>query len=69
MLVLSRLPGEAIRVGSNVIITLLEVQGRRVRIGVDAPAQIRVLRDELCACARDSVAAQGKNGEETGSCS
>lgn len=47
MLVLSRKQNERIRVGDSVVVTVVRVSGDKVRIGIDAPADVRVLRDEL----------------------
>jgi carbon storage regulator len=47
MLVLTRKPGEKIRIGPEITLTLLEIQGNRVRIGIEAPAHVTVLRGEL----------------------
>jgi carbon storage regulator len=47
MLVLSRRQSERIRVGENIIVTVVRVCGDRVRLGIEAPANMRVLRDEL----------------------
>ena len=47
MLVLSRNRGEEIRIGNNITVRVLESCGNRVRIGIDAPAECRILRGEL----------------------
>lgn len=47
MLVLSRRPGESIVVGTDVVVTVLEVSGDTVRIGVRAPREISVHREEV----------------------
>lgn len=47
MLVLSRKPGEALRVGDDVEMTIVEVKGDMVRIGIDAPRDVQVWRKEL----------------------
>jgi len=47
MLVLSRRVGEMIRVGDDVTVTVLEVRGDVVRIGIQAPRSIAVHRAEL----------------------
>lgn len=47
MLVLSRKRQESIRISDNIVITLLEIQRNTVRIGIDAPKEIPVLRTEL----------------------
>lgn len=47
MLVLSRKAGERLLIGDDVVITVVRVAGNKVRLGVDAPQSVRVLRDEL----------------------
>lgn len=47
MLVLSRKQNERIRVGDAVVVTVIRVSGDKVRIGIEAPPNVRVLRDEL----------------------
>ena len=52
MLVLSRKLLERIQIGENVVITILEIRGKTVRLGIQAPRQIHVKRAEL----QDSIA-------------
>lgn len=47
MLVLSRKVGEKLLIGENIVITVTEVRGDKVRIGIEAPPDVRVLREEL----------------------
>jgi carbon storage regulator len=47
MLVLSRKESQRIRLGDSIVITIVKVSGDKVRIGIDAPADVLVLRDEL----------------------
>jgi carbon storage regulator len=47
MLVLSRKPGEAIHLGKDIVITVVEINGNRVRLGITAPRSVGVLRAEL----------------------
>jgi carbon storage regulator len=47
MLVLSRRENERIRLGDSIVVTVVRVAGDRVRLGIDAPADVLVLRDEL----------------------
>jgi len=47
MLVLSRKPGELIRIGSDVQIMVLGVRGDRVRVGLTAPADVPIHRQEV----------------------
>ena len=49
MLVLSRKPGESIRIGDDIEISIVEVRGDTVRIGINAPRNITILRQELLA--------------------
>ncbi len=49
MLVLSRKPGEAIRIGDDIEISVIEVRGDTVRIGINAPRNVPVFRMELLA--------------------
>jgi len=47
MLVLSRKRGEAITIGNGVTITVLSVQGDKVKLGIVAPAEVSVHRQEI----------------------
>ncbi len=48
MLVLSRKPGEKLVIARDITVTVLEMKGNRVRIGIEAPAQVPIRRQELC---------------------
>jgi carbon storage regulator len=47
MLVLTRKPGERIHIGSGITVTVVSAQGNKIRIGIDAPRDIPVVRGEL----------------------
>lgn len=47
MLVLSRKPGESVNIGDEVRITVLSISGKQVRIGIEAPSDIAVHREEI----------------------
>ncbi|MBI3837596.1 MAG: carbon storage regulator [Planctomycetia bacterium] len=47
MLVLSRRERERIRLGDSIIVTVVRVAGDKVRLGIEAPPHVLVLRDEL----------------------
>jgi carbon storage regulator len=47
MLILTRKLGEVIRVGDQVTVRVLEVRGSQVRLGVEAPADVRIYREEV----------------------
>ncbi len=48
MLVLSRKPGERILIGDDVTITVVRVGMNSVRIGIEAPPNVNIVREELC---------------------
>jgi carbon storage regulator len=47
MLVLSRHRDESIMIGDNVVITIVDIRGDKVRLGIDAPKEIPVHRQEV----------------------
>lgn len=47
MLVLSRKVSEKIHIGDNVVITVVDIGAGRVKIGIDAPRDVRVVRTEI----------------------
>ena len=50
MLVLSRKIGESIQIAGGIRVTVTEVRGGRVRLSIEAPADVRVLRKEIADC-------------------
>lgn len=48
MLVLSRKSGEKIRIGDDVSITVVRIGPNTVRLGIEAPRDLSILREELC---------------------
>ncbi len=60
MLVLSRKASDSILIGTDIKITVLSVEGERVRIGIDAPKSVRILRQETINKSTDEnkIAAQ-----------
>ena len=63
MLVLSRFKNEAIRIGDDVTIVVVEIRGVKVRLGVEAPAEVPVHRGEIWAAIKRAESA----GEHTDS--
>lgn len=47
MLVLTRKVGERIHIGDDVVLTVVRIQGDKVRLGIDAPAHVAVHREEV----------------------
>ncbi len=52
MLILTRKKDEAIRVGDDIRIVLVQIKGGQVRLGIECPSHIRVLREELYEAVR-----------------
>ena len=47
MLVLARREGESIKIGDNVVIKVTRIAGNQVKIGIDAPKSVNIMREEL----------------------
>lgn len=47
MLSLARRPGQKIRIGDDIVLVVREIRGRQVKIGIEAPPHVRVLRQEI----------------------
>ncbi len=52
MLILTRKEGEGIRLGDNIRIVLVQLKGNQVRVGIECPNNMRVLREELYQAVR-----------------
>lgn len=61
MLVLSRKPGEKILIGDQVTVTIVRIGPNTVRLGIDAPRDMNIVREELC-----QTVAPTNGGEATG---
>lgn len=70
MLLLTRKLGENIRIGDDVKITIVEVKGNHVKLGIDAPPSVKVHREEIYERIqqenRRAQALQGGNGGTPG---
>jgi carbon storage regulator len=64
MLVLSRRLGESVVIGDDVVVTVLEIRGDVVRLGVDAPREVQVRRQELLAQVTESNRAAASPDED-----
>ena len=47
MLILTRKPGESLYIGDNVKVTIVEIKGNQIRVGIDAPPELRIYREEI----------------------
>jgi carbon storage regulator len=61
MLILSRKTDEKIMIGDDITITIVEVRGDQIRIGVDAPKNVKVFRREVF----DAIKAENKAAAES----
>ena len=55
MLVLSRSEGESVMIGSDIVVTVLEVRGDVVRIGIAAPREVKVHREEVYRALEEAI--------------
>ena len=63
MLVLSRKVGERIQLGDQITITLVKINGNAVRLGIDAPPEMSVVRQELVVVRQELAEHQRPYGE------
>lgn len=47
MLILTRKPGESLYIGDDIKITIVEIKGHQIRVGIDAPRDIKIHREEV----------------------
>ena len=65
MLVLTRKLGENIRIGESVKITVLEVRSGQVKLGIDAPPDVKVHREEIYARIQEENRRSAAGGKPT----
>ncbi|MHB1539011.1 MAG: carbon storage regulator CsrA [Solirubrobacteraceae bacterium] len=65
MLILTRRPGESVVIGEEVTVTVIEVAGRIVRLGIDAPKGLPVHRQETSLAAKtENLASAESDGDQ-----
>ncbi len=65
MLILTRRAGETVMIGSDVTITVLGVKGNQVRIGINAPKDVAVHREEIFERIKGEQAGNGASDKST----
>ncbi|MDR2864819.1 MAG: carbon storage regulator CsrA [Spirochaetaceae bacterium] len=61
MLILSRKTDEKIVIGDNIIVSIIEVRGEQVRLGINAPKNVKVYREEVF----EAISAENKAAAES----
>lgn len=67
MLILSRRPGESLTIGDDITVTVIACSGNQIRLGISAPREMRVLRDEIYRAVQEEnrAAASGLGNKQT----
>lgn len=65
MLVLTRKVDESIVIGDSIVLTVLAIEGEQVKIGINAPRDVLILRQEVFQAVQDQVKIQELLAEET----
>ena len=65
MLVISRKKDETIKIGDDIVITILAVEGDRVKIGIEAPRELTILRQEVFEAVQEQNRIQELLAEES----
>ena len=47
MLILTRKPGESLYIGDTIKVTIVEIKGHQIRVGIEAPVELRIYREEI----------------------
>ncbi len=56
MLVLKRKEGQSIIIGQKIVVKVVEIEGRSVKIGIEAPKDVNIVREELLQKAKEKIA-------------
>lgn len=64
MLVLTRKVDESIVIGDSIVLTVLAIEGEQVKIGINAPREVTILRQEVFQAVQDQVKIQEMLAEE-----
>lgn len=62
MLILSRRPGESVMIGDEIQVTVLSINGNQVRIGIHAPRDVEVHREEIYERIHGPIASAEQDG-------
>lgn len=66
MLILSRKQSQRVKLGDSIVVTVLRVSGDKVRLGIEAPSDVIILREELESCKSWCSVEESPPAAETG---
>lgn len=64
MLVITRQPGDSILIGEDIKVIILEVSGDKIKIGIDAPRSVRIMRSEVLDTEKSNLEADQSGGAQ-----
>ena len=64
MLVITRQPGDSILIGEDIRIIILEVSGDKIKIGIEAPRSVRIMRSEVLDTEKSNLEAEQTAGAQ-----
>ena len=64
MLVITRQPGDSILIGEGIKVIILEVSGDKIKIGIDAPRSVRIMRSEVLDTEKSNQEAELSGGTQ-----
>lgn len=65
MLVVSRTKGESITIGENIVITIIEIRGDKVRLGIEVPREVSVHRHEVYQAIQRELNVRNENSHKS----
>ncbi len=64
MLVITRQPGDSILIGEDIKVIILEVSGDKIKVGIDAPRSVRIMRSEVLDTEKSNLEADLSGGAQ-----
>ncbi len=64
MLVITRQPGDSILIGDDIKVMILEVSGDKIKMGIEAPRSVRIMRSEVLDTVKSNLEADQSGGAQ-----